>query len=135
VIEEDANRIARFESAVAAFNEHGVEAFLERATQDMHLATAAGFPGGGRFDGLGLVGQWLNEFVSHWAEVRYEYEDLRVEHGAVLHLCRWVVRAEGSHDEVSAEVFGCVRFRGELMSAMDLFWTEAEARRHAEKTA
>jgi hypothetical protein len=131
----DADRIARFEAAVAAFNEQGVEAFLERATQDFHLATAAGFPGGGSFDGLGVVSQWLTEFVSHWAEVRYEYEDVRVENGAVLHLSRWVVRAEGSDDEASAEVFGCVRFRGELMSALDLFWTEEEAHRHAEMTA
>jgi hypothetical protein len=82
-----------------------------------------------------LVGQWLNEFLSHWAEVRYEYENVRVEHGAVVHLSRWVVRAEGSDDEVSAEVFGCARFRGELMSSLDLFWTEEEAQRHAEKTA
>jgi hypothetical protein len=120
---------------VAAFNGQGIEAFLERATQDFHLATAPGFPGGGSFDGRGIVSEWMTEFVSHWAEVRYEYDDLRVEHGAVLHLSRWVVRAEGSADEVSAEVFGCVRFRGDLMSSLDLFWTEEEAQQHAEKTA
>jgi hypothetical protein len=99
------------------------------------MATATGFPGGGKFDGVGVVGVWLNEFVSHWAEVRYEYENLRLEHGAVLHLCRWVVRAEGTDDEVSAEVFGCARFRGAKMCALDLFWTEAEALAHAERTA
>ena len=82
-----------------------------------------------------MVKRWLEEFVSHWAEVRYECEDPRIEHGAVVHLCRWVVRGETPGTAASAEVFGVVRFRDELMCALDLFWTEPEARVHAEKTA
>ncbi len=82
-----------------------------------------------------MVGLWLNDFVSHWAEVRYEYENLRLEHGAVLHLARWIVRGEEPGSEASAEVYGVARFRGEEMCALDLFWTEAEAVAHAERTA
>jgi hypothetical protein len=100
----------------------------------MRLATATGFPGGGAFEGRKPVELYIVEFTSNWAEVRYEYEDARIEHGAVVHLARWVVRAEGQ-DEVSAEVFGVARFRGEMIAALELFWTEEEALKHARKHA
>ena len=78
---------------------------------------------------------YVTEFTSNWAAVRYEYENPRIEHGAVVHLARWVVRAESSDEEVSAEVFGVARFRGEMISALELFWTEDEAVAHARKHA
>jgi hypothetical protein len=132
---DEANRIARFEAVIAAFNDEGVEEFLELVTSDIRLATATGFPGGGAFEGRKPVELYIIDFVSNWAEVRYEYENARVEHGAVVHLARWVVRAQGETDEVSAEVFGVARFRGDLLAALELFWTEAEAIKHAEKHA
>ena len=127
----DAELIARFEAAVAAFNDEGVEAFLDRATEDVRMATAAGFPGGGSFQGRMPVALFLQEFTSNWAEVRYECENARVEHDAVVHLARWVVRGEDPGSEVSAEVFGVARYRGSLLASLELFWTEEEALAHA----
>ena len=99
----------------------------------MRLATAAGFPGGGAFEGRVPVELYVKEFASNWVEVRYEYENARMEHGAVVHLSRWVVRGEAPDSEASAEVFGVASFRGELIAAVELFWTEEEALAHAAK--
>lgn len=128
---EDAQVLARFEAAIAAFNEGGGEAFLEFATEDVRLATASGFPGGGSFGGRVQVERYIQEFSSNWASVRYEYERPRVEHGAVVHLARWVVRGSEPGSEVSAEVFGVASFRGDDIDALELFWTEDEATKHA----
>jgi hypothetical protein len=127
----DAELIARFEAAIAAFNDEGVEEFLDFATEDVHMATAAGFPGGGSFEGRMPVALFLQEFTSNWAEVRYDCENARVEQGAVVHLARWVVRGEDPDSEVAAEVFGVARFRGNLLAGLELFWTEEEALAHA----
>jgi hypothetical protein len=127
----DAAMIARFKAAVAAFNDEGVEGFLDLATEDVRMATAAGFPGGGTFEGRMPVALFLQEFTSNWTEVRYECENLRVEHGAVVHLARWIVRGEEPGSEVSAEVFGVARYRGGLLAGLELFWTEEEALAHA----
>ena len=97
----------------------------------MRLATASGFPGGGSFQGRVQVEVYLQEFTSNWEEVRYEYERPRLVDDAVVHLSRWVVRAHGADDEVSAEIYGVASFDGELISALELFWTEEEAAGHA----
>ena len=128
---EDDRLIARFEAVIDAFNEGGAEAFLELATEDVRLSTASGFPGGGSFGGKVQVERYIQEFSSNWVSVRYECERPRVEHGAVVHLARWVVRGEAPDSEVAAEVFGVATFRGQQLEALELFWTEEEARRHA----
>ncbi|HEX6116081.1 MAG TPA: nuclear transport factor 2 family protein [Solirubrobacterales bacterium] len=123
--------MARFEAAVAAFNDEGIEEFLDLCTADIRLATATGFPGGGAFQGRKPVELYIREFVSNWVEVRYEYEDARLENGAVVHLARWAVRGEAPDSDASAEVFGVATFRGDLIAALELFWTEEEALAHA----
>lgn len=128
---EENGRLARFEAAIAAFNEGGAEAFLEFATEDVRLATASGFPGGGSFSGQVQVERYIQEFSANWAQVTYEAERVRIEHGSVVHLARWVVRGTEPGSEVSAEVFGVATFRGDLLAALELFWTEEEAVAHA----
>jgi SnoaL-like domain len=116
---------------VEVFNRDGIDASLEFTTPDVEVATAPGFPGGGRFRGREAAGNFLKEFVEAWDHVRYEVTGAKVVEGCVVHAARWVVRAKGSGAEVDLDFFGVARFEGDLVSALELFWTEAEATAHA----
>jgi hypothetical protein len=101
------------------------------ATPDVLVATAPGFPGGGRFVGREAAGNFLKEFVEAWDQVRYEIAEAKVVHGCVVHAARWVVRGRSSDTEVDLDFYGVARFEGELVSAIELFWTEEDATAHA----
>jgi hypothetical protein len=123
--------IALFEGLVEVFNRDGTDAMLELATPEVTIATAQGFPGGGRFEGKEQAGNFLKEFVDAWDEVRYDIEAARLVNGCVVHSARWVVRGKASQVEAELHFHGVTRFRDGLLEAVELFWTENEAIEHA----
>jgi len=95
------------------------------------LATAHGFPGGGRFEGKDKARNFLTEFVDAWDQVRYEVNTPRVVGGCVVHAARWVVRGKASQAEAELDFYGVARFEDDRVAALELFWTEEEALAHA----
>jgi len=122
----DAEKLAMFRERVEAYNRDGAVAF-ENENPDLVMATAAEWPGGGEFRGLGAVMEFLRQFGEAWEEIRLEPGDVSVVAGRLLFPARWVARGASSHIETTVDFYGVTSFQGRRISRMDYFFKEREA--------
>jgi hypothetical protein len=123
----DEELLATFGTLVDLYNEKGAEGWREGTTDDVVIASAPEWPGGGVYEGAEAADRFMRDFEEAWASVRFEYSDAEVVNGRVLAASKWLVVGEASGAPTSVEFFTVTTLRGELICRFDAFFTREEA--------
>jgi hypothetical protein len=123
----DDEKLAAFERLVDLYNEKGAEGWREGTTEDVVLASAPEWPGGGVYEGADDANRFLRDFEEAWSSVRLEYSGTEVVNGRIVAQCRWLVEGKASGAPTSIEFFTVTTLRGELIARFDAFFTRDEA--------
>jgi hypothetical protein len=123
----DEELLATYARLVDLYNEKGAEGWREGSTDDVVLASAPEWPGGGTYEGAEAANRFMSDFQEAWASVRFEYSDAEVINGRILAASRWLVEGAASGAPTSIDFFTVTTLRDGLICRFDAFFTRDEA--------
>ena len=91
------------------------------------ISTATEWPGGGTYSGHRQVRAFLEEFLDHWQQIRYEHERRERVSGRFVERGRWVGRGRASGAPSAVDFYTCWSVNDGLITRMDVFARRAEA--------
>jgi ketosteroid isomerase-like protein len=121
-----------FRAANVAWNERGIDGFLEHAAQDLVWHAQPEYLEGQEWHGRDAISHaWKKQFDSVFENVHTEFESYEAGPGGHMTTVLGHVRARGSGMDIEVHSYFVVTVDGDLITEVWVFDHEAEARRQA----
>ena len=115
-----------------AWNERGIDGFLERAAPDVVWHAQPDYMEGQEWRGREVIAHaWKKQFDSVFENVHTEFENYEAGPGGHMTTARGHVRARGSGMEIQVPSYFVATIEGDLITELWVFNQEAQARRQA----